>query len=871
MKKKNSWTHVIIIVAMAIVSCLYFTPVLSGMVLRQGDSEKADAMAYEQKQYKEQTGTTPNWTSSMFSGMPGYQIASDPQPSVFTVLKECLIGRSLGLDRNIAVLFLYLLGFYVALLAFGMNPWLSLIGALAFGLSSYNIIIIEAGHITKAWAMSMIAPVLAGMVLVFRAPQSSHPKRNVIWGAILFTLALGLQITFNHIQITFYTIIGAVVLGITYLVFSIKDKVFKPFLTGVLVLLIGSGFAFLTNTRHLLINQEYAKYTMRGGSEITVEPNDLYKDGEASNTQTSADGLNIDYAYSWSYGIGETSTLLVPGARGGGSGERVGRDSESYKAFQQNRSQDYFQAPLYWGDQPFTSGPVYFGAIVILLFVLGLFVVKGPERWWLIIATILAILMSWGRYFPSYNNFLFDHLPLYNKFRTPSMSLVLANVCVALMAALSLKEIFFPAASRRQNTASVDAKKALYWATGITGGLVLMMMLFKGSLSFSGLADKQMAAQYGNQWPQLQDIFISDRKSLYIHDCWRSIFLILAVAVLLWLYLDGKMKKAVLPLTLIGTLIVVDLWGVDRRYLNNDNYVEARQAMLRPDQYDVDIDQAAAQYGDEDFRVFNLAVNTFNDSKPSAFHHQVGGYSAAKLRRYQDIIDFYLSRHINTNVLNMLNTRYFVVPDNATGEPMVQRNVAALGNAWFVDTLLMVKDANEEIMGINGINPATTAIVDGSKWSNEIKTLNYVHDSTATIAMEHRKPYNPDYLKYRSNSTTERFAVFSEIYYAPDWRAYIDGKPADYVRVNYILRAMVIPAGDHVIEFRNEAQRLHRLDRITLISSIVLVLLIITVLVLYYTHNQKKTTGTTPAEVKNAPAPGNHFRNKKEKPTGNLL
>lgn len=864
MKKKNIWTHVIIIVAMAIVSCIYFAPVLSGMVLRQGDSEKADAMAYEQKQYQKQTGTTPNWTSSMFSGMPGYQIAVDPQPSVFTVLKECLIGRTLGIERNIAVLFLYLLGFYVALLAFGVNPWLSMIGALAFGLGSYNIIIIEAGHITKAWAMSMIAPILAGMAVVFRASQSSHPKRNIIWGSILFTLALGLQITFNHIQITFYTIIGAVIMGITYLVFSLRNKTLKHFLVGVLVLLTGCGFAFLTNTRHLLINQEYGKYTMRGGSEITVEPNDLYKDGETRNAQTSANGLNIDYAYSWSYGIGETSTLLVPGARGGGSGERVGRDSESYKAFQQNRSQDYFQAPLYWGDQPFTSGPVYFGAIVCFLFLLGLFVVKGPERWWLLIATFLAILMSWGRYFPGFNNFLFDHLPLYNKFRTPSMSLVLANVCVALMAALTLKEIFFPSPEATNDKASqTGIKKALYWATGITGGLVLIMMILSGSLSFSGLSDQQMATQYGNQWSQLQGIFIHDRKSLYMHDCWRSLFLILAVALLLWLYVAGKMKKAVLPLALIGMLVIVDLWGVDRRYLNSGNFTEARQVALRPDQYDIDIDQAAAQYGDQDFRVFNLAVNTFNDSKPAAFHHQIGGYSAAKLRRYQDIIDFYLSRHINTNVLNMLNARYFVVPDNASGQPMVQRNVAALGNAWFVDTLLMVRNANEEIMGINAINPATTAIIDGSKWVDKVKTHNYVHDSTATIVMEHQKPYNPDYLKYRSHSASERFAVFSEIYYAPDWRAYIDGKPADYIRVNYILRAMVIPAGDHVIEFRNEAPRLHSLDRITIISSIVLILLIITILVLYYTHNRKKPDDATPSEASTDSTPGNHFRKKK--------
>lgn len=830
-KKKNILMHIAIIALMAVVACVYFSPALSGMVVSQGDMQKAEAMAHEQNQVKEQTGSTPNWTSSMFSGMPGYQISTQPPKTVFTPLKAFFIGRPLGIERNIGILFLYLIGFYVAMLAFGASPWLALAGALAFGLGSYNIIIVEAGHITKAWAISMMAPILAGMVMVFRARQSTRPKAHYLWGSILFAVALGLQITFNHIQITYYTIIGAVIMGVVYLIYSIKEKYFKQFLTGVGLLFIGCVFAFGCNARLLLVTQEYGKYTMRGGSEISVTPENLYHDGETKNAETSATGLNIDYAYSWSYGIGETYTLLVPGAKGGGSGEKVSEESACYKNFHQDR------APLYWGEQPFTSGPVYFGAIVCFLFVLGLFIVKGPERWWLLIATFIAILMSWGSHLMGFNQFLFDHLPLYNKFRTPSMSLVLANVTMAIMAVLAVKELLSKPANSK---ASAVRLHGLYWATGITGGILLLGMLLSGSFSYSGLSDQQMAAQYGNQWPQLQAIFVQDRKALFLRDSWRSLFFVLASAAVLWLFATGKMKKAGWPVAILGVLTLFDLWGVDRRYLNEENFTDPRKVALYPDQYDVDIDQAAAQYGDKDYRVFNLAVNTFNDSKPSAFHHQIGGYSAAKLRRYQDIIDFYLSRHINTNVLNMLNTRYFVIPDQQNGGAMVQRNVAALGNAWFVDSVRMVKDANAEILALNNLNPATTAAVDASQWGKELSGKQFVKDSAATIQMEHHTPYNPDHLTYRSHSATQQLAMFSEVYYRPDWFAYIDGKPASYLRANYILRAMVVPAGDHVIEFRNEAPLLHKLDKVTIICSILFVLVVAGAIVLYYTLWRKK-------------------------------
>lgn len=816
---KKTLTHCGIILFFFIVAAVYMSPVFDGKVIQQGDTMKASAMTKEQVDFHEKTGKFTTWTSSMFGGMPSYQIFAAPQKSAVMPIRNLLIMRHAGWGGNIAVIFLYLLGFYVCLLALGCNPWLSLLGALAFGLGSYNIIIIEAGHITKGWAMSMMAPIIGGMLLAY--------KKKYVWGGILFTLALAVQISYNHIQITYYTMLMGIVLGLVYFVFALKDKEFKPFLLGTCVLLVGSAFALGSNARHLIVNQEYAKYTMRGGSEITVTPEDLYKDGEPKSIAAS-NGLDKDYAFMWSYGKGETYTLLVPGSYGGGSGETVGTDSEFYKTFRQK------QAPLYWGDQPFTSGPVYFGAIVIFLFVLGLFVVKGPERWWLLLATILAILMSWGKNLMGFNSFLFDHLPMYNKFRTPSMSLVIANVTMVLMAVLALKVIF-----DKENP--VDKKRlnlGLYISTGVTAGFILLMMALSGGFSFSGASDVQMAAQYGAQWDMIQDVLVKDRKALFMSDSWRSLILVLISAVILWLYINQKIKQSGIIIGVLACLVLFDLWGVDRRYLNETNFISEKRIKLKPSQTDQMLDQYAAQFKDEDYRVFDLSVNTFNDSYPSAFHHQIGGYNAAKLRRYQDLIDFYLSRHINNDVLNMLNTRYVVVPGQ-NGQAMVQRNPEALGNAWFVDTYQLVEDPNAEIMALNDFNPADTAIID-KRFAEIVQGKNLERDSNSVIVMEHQKPYNPDYVVYKTKTSKDQLAVFSEVYYEPDWRAYIDGKPADYFRVNYILRAMVIPAGEHKIEFKNEAPLMHKWDNITLAISILMLVVMAGSLVWYYRKPKKE-------------------------------
>ena len=817
---KKTLIHGGIIFFFFLVAAIYMAPAFDGKVIQQGDIQQWKAMANEQLDFHKKTGEYTTWTSSMFSGMPSYQVSTPPSKSIFTKIESWLGLGMFELSGNVGIIFIYLLGFYSALLAFGLSPWLSLLGALAFGLGSYNIIIIEAGHASKAYAMSMIAPILGGMFLILR-------RQKYVWGGILFTLALGIQIACNHIQITYYTMLAGLIIGLVYLFYAIKNNSFKPLLIGVVIMLIGVGFSVGANARLLFINQEYVKYTMRGGSEITVTPEDLYKDGEPKSIAAS-NGLDIDYAFAWSYGKGETYTLLVPGSYGGGSGETVGTDSEFYKTFRQK------QAPLYWGDQPFTSGPVYFGAIVIFLFVLGMFVVKGPERWWILLATILSILLAWGKNLMGFNSFVFYHLPLYNKFRTPSMSLVMANVTMVIMAALALKAIF-----NKDNP--VDKKKlniALYISTGITAGFILLMMTFSGRFSFSGASDVQMAAQYGNQWNIIQDVLIKDRKALFMSDSWRSLILILISAVLLWLYINQKIKQSGIIIGVLACLVLFDMWGVDRRYLNDSNFISEKRLKLKPSQTDLTLDQYAAQFKDEDYRVFDLSVNTFNDAYPSAFHHQIGGYTAAKLRRYQDLIDFYLSRHINTDVLNMLNTRY-VVMSGQGGQPMVQRNPEALGNAWFVNAYQIVEDPNAEILALNDFNPADTAIIDKC-FATMVQGKNLERDSNSVIVMEHQKPYNPNYVVYKTKTNKDQLAVFSEVYYAPDWRAYIDGQPAEYFRANYILRAMVIPTGEHKIEFRNEAPLLHKLDKVSVLCSILFVLAVAGTLALYYRKPKKE-------------------------------
>lgn len=862
MNKKNIWIHVGMVAIMFAAACIYLSPILGGKALVQGDQVKAKAMAHKLHQEKDVTGEFPSWESAMFSGMPAYQIREEPPATPFYELREVALMSHVGWANNIGILFLYLIGFYLAMVLLGLSPWLALIGALGFGLGSYNIIIIEAGHSTKAWAIAMMAPILAGVLSVLKTAVTEGLERRIrnrkmIWGCILFTVALILQIMFNHIQITYYTAIGCVIIGLTYLVYAIKKKQFKPFSINVGILALCALLAIGCNIRHLVVNNEYAKHTMRGGNELTVTPADLYGQDPSAKAENTNNGLNIEYAMKgWSYDIGETYTLLVPGAWGGASLEPIDFEKSNFvKAFSEKGFQYPQQwgekAPLYRGDMLVTSGPVYFGAIIIFLFLLGMFVVKGADRWWILLASVVAILLSWGWHFLGLNEWLFNNLPKYNIFRTPSMALVLANVCMAIMAALTLKHVFDPKNSKEDREGIV---KGLYISAGSLILIILTLIIASGSFNFTGPTDKDMGLT-DEMVKGLQE----DRHDLFISDSWRSLIFILLAAVTLWLYAKQKIKKAGLAIAIVGALIVIDLWGVDRRYLNENNYVEPEQLELVPDAIDERIDAMAALNGDEDYRVFNMAVNTFNDSKPSAFHNQIGGYSAAKLSRYQDMINFYLGRYgyyfvnndlqtslsqnqtgPNMNVsmpaLNMLNARYLVIPFPQGTEVILNNN--ALGNCWFVKEVKAVQSPDEEILALNTIDPATTAVVDISKF--KVSNTDFQFDENATIKLDLQSNTSSDYRRYVSNAKTNQLAVFSEIYYEPDWKVYVDEKPAEYIRVNYVLRAMVVPAGNHVIEFKNEAPTLHKTDTYGLIISIVTLLAMIGAVMMCYAPNKWK-------------------------------
>ena len=816
---KKLLPHIVAIISFLVLPAIYFSPMFEGKVLQQGDMMKFEGAAKEQKDYFEKTGEKTSWTSSMFSGMPSYQIYGRlPSSLIYPIAKAVCLGDTFQL--NMGIIFLYLLAAYIALILLGCNPWISLFGAISVGFASYNIIIIEAGHITKAWAISMVIPILTGMMLCF--------KKKYLSGGLLFLFAIALQIAFNHIQITYYTLIIAVILGLVYLIYAIKEKQFKSFFIGFSILVVGAIMGFLLNAGHLLTNQEYAKYTMRGGSEITVTPNDLQKDATRISTieESTKSGLEIDYAFQWSYGVGETFTVLVPGLYGGSNNERVSKDSEFYKNFHQQR------APLYWGDQPFTSGPVYFGAIICFLFVLGLFVVKGREKWWILAGIIICILMSWGKNFMGFNQFLFENLPLYNKFRTPSMSLVGANALMIMMSVLALKAIFDKQIQKKQ------LNNAIYYSAGIVGGICLIILLFKNALfSFTGHSD----LGYQQSWEPAQfnmflDILVADRKALVTGDTLRSLVFIILSAGLLWTFANEKIKKQGIVLGLLCALTLIDFWGIDKRYLNESNFARKQQATLQPTQNDLLIKQSAQHFGDKVYRVYNVAGNPFNDSYTSAFHHSIGGYHAAKLRRYQDIIDFYLSKG-NMSVINMLNTRYFIISDGRGGAT-VQRNSEALGNAWFVHDFKLVENPNAEILALNDFDPSQTAIID-TRFQDKLHSYMNGFDSIASIQLIADELYNPEKLTYKTKTSRDQLAVFSEIYYEPDWQVFIDGKPAEYFRVNYILRAMIVPAGEHTIEFKLEPKTFNMGSNLSLVTSIVLVLMIGGII--FYEYKRKKS------------------------------
>ena len=821
---------VIAIIFFAIISFVYFCPaVTEGRILSQHDSVAGIGAGQEHSEYHQRTGKITRWTNSVFGGMPTYQLA--PSYESTNLLHQIAELYHLYLPTYVWYVFVMLLGFYILLRAFNFKVWMSALGAIIWAFSSYFFIIIAAGHIWKLMTLAYIPPTIAGMVLVYR--------KKYLLGGLLTALFAALQISSNHIQMSYYFLIVMIAMFIAYGVMAYRQKDMPHFWKATGVMMIAGVLGICINLSNLYHTYQYSKESMRGKSE-------LVKENSANQTNS---GLERDYITQWSYGIGETFTLLVPNTKGGASVPLAMNEKAMEKANPMYMN-IYRQIGQYWGEQPGTSGPVYVGAFVMFLFVLGLFIVKGPMKWALLVATILSILLSWGKNFMGFTDFFIDYIPMYSKFRTVSSILVVAEFTIPLLGMLALKELV------ERPQLIKERMKDFLISFGLTGGLALLFALAPKVFFSSYVSTMEMSALQGIPAEQLVPLLANleeVRMSMFTADAWRSFFIILLGVALLWAYSAGKLKSV----TMVGALIVlclVDMWDVNKRYLYDGQFVEKieQTKTFEP----TETDKLILQDKDLNYRVLNLASNTFNENNTSYWHKSIGGYHAAKLRRYQEMIEEHISAEMNTvfqevanaggdmdsvdatkfPVLNMLNARYFIFPLEA-GQTVPLRNPFALGNGWFVNQVTYVDNANEEIAAIHGINPRETVVVD-KRFESVLKPA-AESDSTCSVVLT---AYEPNDLKYEINSAKGGIVVFSEIYY-PGWQAYIDGEKVEHGRANYILRAMNVPAGKHVVEFKFDPDSLHATETIAYIAFVLLAIAAVVIVVISYRQNGKQTKG----------------------------
>jgi len=795
---KSALPHFIAVLFFTVISFAYFYPVLEGRKINAHDTKVYEGSSKEISDYRDKYGREPLWTNSMFGGMPAYTISVLYPGNLFKHLDDFLKLYK----TPVAALFLSMLGFYIMLLFFRVNPWLAMAGAIAYGFSSYLFVSLSAGHNTKAYAMAWMAPVIGSVVYSFR--------KNILAGAALFALFLSLQIMANHVQITYYTGLIVLVFGIFELIHSIKSKVIPSFLKPLGVLVVAALIAFSVNFASLYSTWEYSKESTRGKSELSK--------AEGTNEK----GLDKEYITQWSYGIGESLTFLIPNLKGGASAP-FDNNSETLKVLRKNNmGQAQGQLYRYWGKQPSTSGPVYFGAVVLFLFVLGLLVIKGREKWWILTAALLSLLLSWGKNFMPLTSLFIDFFPGYDKFRAVSMTLVMAGVLVPLLGVLALRELSEGTIDRNK------AAKSVLTAALITGGLAFIFFLMPG-LAGSFLRPDEQSFPDSLAW--IKDAMVADRKAMLRTDALRSFVFISGGAALIWFSLKGKIKPAYALLGLV-VLFLVDQIPVDARYLGSSNFQTKRAAAssFAPSAADKEI------LSDEgEFRVLNLTVSVFNDASTSYYHQSIGGYSGAKMKRYQELIETGLTDDINSlisslrtsttmeeaagvmqnlGILNMLNTRYIILDPGSA--PLYNRY--ASGNVWLVNGITLVENADAELQAVRTINPKEVAVAD-RRFAEMIPVAATAASPGDTIYLT---SYEPNLLTYRAELTSERVAIFSEIYYKYGWKAFIDDIPADHFRANYVLRGMTLPAGSHTITFRFEPESYKIGNKVSLAGSILL-------------------------------------------------
>ena len=826
---KQYLPDILAIIIFAVISFAYFFPAdIEGRILYHNDSSAGRGLGQEALEFRQTTGETTRWTNSAFGGMPTYQMSPSYDSTESLTFFENLYH--LWMPDYVWYLFAYLLGFYILLRAFDFRRSLAALGSVIWAFSTYFLIIIAAGHIWKVMALAYLPPMIAGVVLAYRG--------KYLPGFILTAIFSAFEVHANHVQITYYYLFIIFFMVIAYLVEAARKKRMKEFMRATAVCVAGAAIGIAINISNLYHTWQYSQNTMRGKGELV----------QKKSEHKSTSGLDRDYITQWSYGTGETFTLLVPNTKGGASVPM----SMNEKTIEKGNPQFmmiYNQLGQYWGEQPGTSGPVYVGAFVLFLFVLGLFIVQGPMKWALLAATILSILLSWGKNFMPLTDFFIDYMPMYSKFRTVASILVIAEFTIPLLAMMAIKKII-------DNPDLLTEKiKYFYVSLALTAGVAVLFavmpdVFFSSFISTSERAAlSQLPAEYLS--PIMADL-TSVRQAIFTADCWRSVVIIAIGALLLLMYKAHKIK-AIPLIGVITILCLVDLWQVNKRYLNDKMFIESTQRDTPQPMTNTDKQILADKSDCGDYRVLNFASNTFNENETSYYHKSIGGYHPAKLRRYQELIEMYITAEMRNvspaivmaggdmtkfngdsicPILNMLNTRYFIMPLEK-GVTVPVRNPYAHGSAWFVDEVKFVENANQEIEMIGKVDLHNIAVAD-NKFKDAIGKVN-VSDDNATVKIVN---YRPNHLTYEVNSDNGGVVVFSEVYY-PGWEALIDGKPAELARVNYVLRALNVPAGNHRVELTFYPQSIKTTETIAYVAYFMLLATIVLVIVMWWRKNKK--------------------------------
>ena len=811
---KKCLPDVLAVLLFAVLAFAYFFPAdIEGRILYRHDASAGRGAGQEGIEYLQKTGERSRWTNALFGGMPTYQMA--PSYGSTDLLTKVVNAYHLWLPENVWYVFAYLLGFYILLRAFDFRQHLAALGSIIWAFSTYFLIIIAAGHIWKVWALAYLPPMIAGVVLAYRG--------KYLWGLLLTAVFTAFEINANHVQMTYYYLFIILAMVIAWLVEAVREKQLARFFKATAVCLVGAAIGVCINLSNLYHTWQYSKESMRGKSEL-VKQN--------SSNQTSS-GLERDYITQWSYGIGETWTLLIPNTKGGAS-MPLSQSETAMKHAENDFLPIYQQIGQYWGEQPGTSGPVYVGAFVMMLFILGLFIVKGPMKWALLAATILSILLSWGKNFMGFTDFFIDYVPMYAKFRTVASILVIAEFTIPLLAMLALKELLSGEMKKEK------LKVPLIASFVLTGGIAMLFSLMPSMFFDSFISTSEMHAIQSLPAEYIQPLVANlteMRQAVFTADSWRSFYIILAGTGVLLAFIYGKLKKEY-AIGIIVALCLVDLWTVNKRYLNDEMFVPKSER--EAPQQKTQTDELILRDQNLDYRVLNLASNTFNENETSYYHKSVGGYHAAKLRRYQEMIEAYINPEMQAlfkgvseaggdmtqlngdsicPVLNMLNTRYFILPLQG-GQTVPIQNPYAYGNAWFVDKLNYVNNANEEIAAVGKIDLRHQAVAD-AKFKEQLGEA-AVQDTASVVTIT---SYEPNRLTYDVNSGKGGVLVFSEIYY-PGWEAKVDGQPVELGRVDYILRALNVQPGKHQVELSFFPKSVNLTETIAYIAYVLLILLV---------------------------------------------